>query len=111
VLEPGGIFLFSSHNAVGALFSGGYFYLRGYLNAAKWITRQFGNRVWREWYWRYEDPGGPQHLYSGPPSRTIAQAASVGFEVIAVRGSSGQRDLGAITRHEQHVHFVARKPA
>jgi ubiquinone/menaquinone biosynthesis C-methylase UbiE len=111
VLTPGSVFLLSSHNAVGALFSGGYFYLRGYWNALRWLTRQIGNPLSREWYWRYDDPGGRQHLYSAPPSRTMAQASAAGFTVKAVRGSSGRTELGGIARREQHVHFVLQRPA
>lgn len=110
VLRPGGVFLLSTHNAIGALLSGGYFYLRGHLNALTWIWRQRGNPHLREWYWRYDDPGGPQHLYSAPPSRTARQAAAAGFEVVEVRGATGARDPRRIRLHEQHVHFVLRRP-
>jgi ubiquinone/menaquinone biosynthesis C-methylase UbiE len=110
VLQPGGVFLLSSHNAVGALFSGGYLYLRGYLNAMKWLARQVTNGVWREWYWRYDDPGGAQYLYSAPPSYTVAQASGAGFAVVEIRGATGERDPGRIARREQHVHFVLRRP-
>ncbi|MEW6320199.1 MAG: methyltransferase domain-containing protein [Acidobacteriota bacterium] len=110
VLRPGGIFLVSSHNAPGALLSGGYFYLRGHLNALRWLWQQRGNPHWRDWYWRYDDPGGPQYLYSAPPDRTVAQAARAGFEVLDVRGATGQRDRARIARHEQHVHFALRRP-
>jgi SAM-dependent methyltransferase len=110
VLRRGGVFLISSHNAVGALLSGGYFYLRGHWNALHWMAQQRGNPYLREWYWRYDDPGGPQHLYSAPPSHTADDARRAGFEVLEIRGATGERDLGRITRHQQHVHFVLRKP-
>jgi SAM-dependent methyltransferase len=111
VLVPGGVFLLSSHNAIGAIFSGGYFYPRGYLNAAAWIWRQRRNLVRREWYWAYDDPGGTQHLYSAPPDRTVAQARAAGFEVVKVIGATGETDPGRIRRRQQHVHFVLRRPA
>lgn len=110
VLSPGGVFLLSSHNAVGAIFSGGYWYVRGYLNAAAWIWRQRRNPVRREWYWAYDDPGGTQHLYSAPPRFTVDQARRAGFEVIKVVGATGETHPGRIRRRQQHVHFVLRKP-
>lgn len=39
VLRPGGVFSLSSHNFVGALFSGGYFYPRGWWNAARLVLQ------------------------------------------------------------------------
>ncbi len=110
VLRPGGTFLFSSHNLIGALFSGGYWYLRGYWNAAKLLGQQWANRVAREWYIRYEDGSGPHYLYSAPPGHTIQQLRSVGFHVRDVRGFTGERRMSAIRMRQQHVHFVARKP-
>jgi ubiquinone/menaquinone biosynthesis C-methylase UbiE len=109
VLVPNGVFLISGHNAIGAIFSGGYFYLRGYANAARWIWRQRANPVFGEWYWAYDDPGGRQYLYSAPPDRTIDQARSVGFDVVKVVGATGETHPGRIRRRQQHVHFVLRK--
>ena len=111
VLKPGGTFLFSSHNVIGAFFSGGYFYPRGYWNAAKMIAQQLGNALVLEWYWRYRDGGGIQRLYSAPPGRTLHQLARVGFRVLAVRGEGVERSRGAALMHQQHVHFAARRPA
>jgi SAM-dependent methyltransferase len=111
ILRPGGIFILSSHNLVGATFSGGYFYLRGYLNALRFLARQITNRLAWRWYLRYDDPGGTQYLYSAPPGRTIADAEAAGFVVVAVRGGAGARDVRRTRMHEQHVHFVLRKPA
>jgi ubiquinone/menaquinone biosynthesis C-methylase UbiE len=110
VLAPGGIFLLSSHNLIGSVFSGGYWYPRGYWNAAKLFARQWRNSLAREWYIRYEDGGGPQFLYSAPPGYTVRQLEDVGFSVVAVRGVNGERRRAAIRMHQQHVHFVARKP-
>ncbi|MGE0039634.1 MAG: class I SAM-dependent methyltransferase [Vicinamibacterales bacterium] len=110
VLRPGGVFILSSHNAIGAIWSGGYFYPRGYLNALRWLGQQAGNRLIGQWYWRYVDAGGAQLLYSAPPSRTVAQARAAGFEVLAVRGASGQSAPGRVARREQHVYFVLRRP-
>jgi ubiquinone/menaquinone biosynthesis C-methylase UbiE len=110
VLKPGGVFIFSSHNAVGALFSGGFFYVRGYLNAMRMLALQKANPLRREWYWRYHDPGGPQLLYSAPPRVTVAQLEHAGFVVRDVRGSTGERRPGRVSRSEQHVYFVASRP-
>jgi hypothetical protein len=110
VLVPGGIFLLSSHNLIGSVFSGGYWYARGYWNAAKLFARQWRNPLVREWYVRYEDGGGPQYLYSAPPNYTVRQLEDAGFSVVAVRGVTGERRPTAIRMHQQHVHFVARKP-
>jgi ubiquinone/menaquinone biosynthesis C-methylase UbiE len=111
VLKPGGVFILSSHNVVGAVFSGGYWYLRGYLNAVGTLMNQRRNPHLLEWYVRYADAGGTQFLYSAPPDRTVAQLRRAGFDVLAVRGASGQRHPGRVRRREQHVYFVARKPA
>ena len=110
VLRPGGVFLLSSHNVIGAVFSGGYWYLRGYWNATKMLARQWKNSLVWEWYLRYDDGSGSQYLYSAPPSYTVRQLEAVGFSVVAVRGMTGERHPAAIRMHQQHVHFVARKP-
>jgi SAM-dependent methyltransferase len=111
VLRPGGVFVFSSHNLIGALFSGGYFYLRGYWNALKMLTAQVGTPHWREWYLRYQDLGGPQYFFSAPPGRTVRTLQRTGFVVDDVRGASGERRPRAVLMHQAHVYFVARKPA
>lgn len=110
VLRPGGVFLLSSHNAVGAVFSGGYFYPTGYWNALRMLARQRGNPLLSEWYLRYSDEGGDQFLYSAPPGRTVAQLGAAGFEVLAVVGYARELPPGRVARRSQHVHFVARRP-
>jgi SAM-dependent methyltransferase len=110
VLRPGGIFVLSSHNLVGSIFSGGYVYLAGYWNAAKLLFHQLNNPVARQWYMRYEDEGGSQFLYSAPPGYTVKQLVSVGFTVLAVRGNCENASRRRVTLREQHVHFVAQKP-
>lgn len=107
VLRPGGIFILSSHNLIGHLWSGGYWYLRGYLNAARLLSRQRGNPHIREWYARY---GDEQVHYSAPPTRTVSQLQDAGFEPLAVRGASGERNPANIRMHQAHVYFVAKKP-
>ena len=111
ILKPGGIFVFSSHNLIGSIFSGGYIYIEGYWNAAKFLGRQLRNPAAREWYFRYEeDEGGPQFLYSATPGWTVKQLVNVGFTVLAVRGNCENASRRRVTLREQHVHFVARKP-
>jgi SAM-dependent methyltransferase len=112
VLRPGGIFLFSSHNWLGAVWSGGYFYPQGYVNAWKALREQRGNRLLREGYWLYPDAeGGDQHLYSATPRHTVRQLRRAAFEDIEVIGYRRGMKRGAVVRHSQHVHFIARKPA
>ena len=72
------------------MFSGGFWYLRGYLNAFTTLAEQVRNRRFREWYLHYADFGGPQHLFSAPPGRTVRQLQHTGFVVEDVRGASGE---------------------
>jgi SAM-dependent methyltransferase len=111
VLRPGGVFVMSSHNALGHLFSGGFHYLRGYRNAIAMLARQRSNPHLRDWYFHYADPGGAQLLYSGPPQATGRQLRAAGFDVVDVRGASGERRPRRILWRQPHVYFVARKPA
>jgi SAM-dependent methyltransferase len=110
VLVPGGAFLLSSHNWVGALWSGGYLYPTGYWNAARFFAGQVGNRHLWEGYFLYRDGGDAQHLYSAPPGATERQLRAAGFEVEAIAGYRGGLPEGAVRRRSKHVHFVARKP-
>ena len=110
VLRPGGTFLLSSHNWLGAVFSGGYYYARGYWHALRMLAEQRGNRLLREGYLRYRDEGGDQHLYSARPVHTVRQLAGAGFEVLEVTGHRRGLPAGAVHRRSQHVHFTARKP-
>ena len=57
------------------------------------------------------DAGGPQILDCAPPQRTIDQLARTGFDLVAVRGASGEKAARRVRWREQHVHFVARRPA
>ena len=111
VLKPGGTFLLSSHNWVGVIWSGGYFYLTGYLHAAAFLAAQIGNPHLFEGYFAYRDDGGLQHLYSAPPGATIRQLETAGFAILEVAGYRRGMAAGAVARRAQHVHFVARKPS
>jgi SAM-dependent methyltransferase len=110
VLRPGAPFIFSSHNYQGAVFSGGFFYLLGYLNAVRFCLEQRGNPHRREWYLRYPDPGGDQHLYSAPPDRTARQLRQAGLEILALIGHQRRLPAWKVRWNSQHVHFVARRP-
>jgi SAM-dependent methyltransferase len=110
ILKPGGVFIMSSHNFLGHLFSGGFLYPRGYLNAGRRIAGQVGNRQAFSWYCRFTDPGGAQLLYSAPPSATEAQLAAAGFTVLDVCGPGGERNPRRLRWRQPHVHFVAKKP-
>ncbi len=109
VLRPGGVFILSSHNLIGALFSGGFWYPKGYLNAARLLIRRLRNRLALKWYIAYEDGGGVQHLFSAPPRRTAGQLTAAGFELLDVCGSEGERHPRRVLLHQQHVNFVARR--
>ena len=111
VLRPGGALVLSSHNLLGALGSGGLRYARGYWNAARLLAAQLGNPLVREWYVRYEDGGGAQHLYAAPPGHTVRHLRDAGFEVRDVRGATGERHPRRIRLRQQHVYFTARRPA
>ena len=106
VLRPGAPFIFSSHNCVGATFSGGYFYLRGYWNAVRFVLRQWRNPFAREWYFAHRDGSGEQLLHSAPPGRTISQLRKAGFDRVVLRGQLGERNATRVRRREAHVHFV-----
>ena len=110
VLKPGAPFLLSSHNFVGSLFSGGFLYLRGHLNALKSMADQLGNRKILQWFARYRDGGGDQFLYSAPPGHTADQLRRSGFTVEAVEGHDRETRPWRVFLHRQHVNFAARKP-
>jgi ubiquinone/menaquinone biosynthesis C-methylase UbiE len=111
VLRPLGAFVMSTHNAIGAVCCGGFFYPLGYLNAARFLGNQITNPVAREWYFRYRDGGGEHFLFSAPPARTIEQLASAGFDILTVCGDDAIRGQSVrhITTRYQHVHIAARK--
>ena len=108
VLKPGAPFVLSGHNLLGASFSGGFWYPRGYLNAARFLLRQWRNPLASEWYFSYEDGSGEQLLYSAPPATTMRQLRDAGFGPAVLRGRLGERDPARVRWHEPHVHFVAR---
>lgn len=109
ILKPGGVFVMSTHNALGHIFSGGYFYWRGYRNGLRFIADQRKNPHLTQWYFRYDDPGGPQWLFSAPPAVTERQLRAAGFEIVDVRGNGGQRRSHAVRMRAPHVYFTARK--
>ena len=110
VLRPLGTFVMSTHNAIGAVCCGGFFYPLGYPNSARFLGNQITNPVAREWYFRYRDGGGEHFLFSAPPARTIEQLASAGFDILTVCGDDAVRGQSVrhITTRYQHVHIAAR---
>lgn len=107
ILRPGGVFLLSSHNYIGSVFSGGFFYPRGYWNALHTLWQQRRNRYWKQWYLFYPDE--QQYLYSAPPGRTRRQLEEAGFSVGAVRGFRNEMSARKVLFHHQHVHFIGLK--
>jgi len=71
VLRPGGCFMLSSHNYIGSVFSGGFFYPLGYWNAAKSFAAQWTNPLALRWYFKYSDGGGRQYLLPASIERLI----------------------------------------
>ena len=110
VLRPGAPFLFSSNNFLGTIFSGGFFYLRGYVGAARWLARQIGNPLVRERYLRYPDPAGDHQLYYGSPELTLAQLHAAGFAKAVVRGRYGKDNARHIAWREMYPHYVGWVP-
>ena len=111
ILRPGGAYILSSHNVLGAFCCGGWSYLPGHLKSALFLARQVRRPLPHNWYLHYADGGGHQLLFSAPPSHTIAQLETAGFTVLAVCGDDALLDLplGHVTTRYQHVHFAARK--
>ena len=107
VLKPGGVLVFSTHNLIGAVFSGGFWYVRGYWNACRLLWNQRRHAIARRWYIRYED----DHVqFSAPPGRTVRQLREAGFEILDMCGSGGERHPRRVLLHVQHVNFVVRRP-
>lgn len=107
VLVPGAPFLFSTHNFLGECFSGGFFYPRGWWNAARFVATQWGNRFRREGYARYRDGGGVQLLYAAAPAATVAQLQAAGYGRIVVTDRTGTRTPRQTRWHEAHVQICA----
>lgn len=107
VLTPGSPFVFSTHNFLGECFSGGFWYPRGYWNAAKMLLAQRRNPAWRDGYVRYRDGGGEQLLYAAPPARSVEQLHRAGFRRVEMSDRTGERSARATRWHEAHVQFCA----
>jgi len=106
VLRPGGVFIMSSHNLLGLLLWRGS---RGD-QLLPVLRNQWRSPLALSWFIRYLDGGGPQHLYSAPPGKTVRQLGEAGFEVLEVRGVEGASRRLKILFSEHHVDFVARRP-
>jgi SAM-dependent methyltransferase len=105
LLVPGGRFLFSSHNPLGALFS-----WRGVRSARMWrwrlrllISRQWGRRYVR-------DPLGLL-LFQASPRYVIRQTEASGLQFESVLGASGlSRNRLLLTFFSAWPYYAFRKP-
>ena len=111
VVRPGGVFLVSSHNAMGCI---GRLFRPPLLTkrAVRFWLDQLGclRQVWRGYYrWR-DDALGLPLFYSARPSVQKLQLLACGWEVLAVR--SVQRPLECASAfRDVHIQYVCRKPA
>jgi SAM-dependent methyltransferase len=109
VLRPGGVFVLSTHNAFGILWSAGPLYLPSYKAFAGKLLEHWRESRCRDWYWPYRDGGGRQRLFSAPPAETARQLESVGFKVTRITGNDQRNAPWQLLLQHQHVHFVALK--
>lgn len=107
VLKPGGVFIMSTHNLLGHVFGGGSD-RDNFKNIIRIVTAQKQNPHLYDWYVKYDAYGGPQFLFSAPPSTTRDQLVSAGFEILDIRGKTGSSE-NHIFWHEPHVTFIAKK--
>lgn len=110
VLRPGGVFLLSSHNLLGTLWSAGPLHWPTYRAFLATVRRHWRDPRVHAWYWPYVDGGGEQNLYSAPPRRTVAQLRATGFDLLEMCGEDHRSRPWQLLMSQQHVHFVARKP-
>ncbi|MGH9552457.1 MAG: class I SAM-dependent methyltransferase [Terriglobales bacterium] len=110
VLRPGGTFVFSTHNIVGELFSGGPFSLSTYVRAMRLFADQRGSKVRGEGYFRVQE-AEDIWLYARVPSVTIRQLREIGFSEPTARGHKGERKLGILGWRHVHINFATLRPA
>lgn len=106
VLKPGGVFIISTHNLIGHFFADAPYH--DPKNANRLLASQRQNQYLFDWYALYDAHGGPQLLFSAPPSTTQAQLENTGFEILDIRGRSGSGEAEVFWR-EPHIFFVGRK--
>lgn len=103
VLKPGGVFILSTHNLIGHIFGRG-----DPENIKRLVATQHQNPHLFDWYARYDAHGGPQFLFSAPPSTTRDQLVSAGFEILDIRGVTNSEE-NYMFWNEPHIYFVVRK--
>jgi len=106
VLKGGGLFIFSSHNPLGAVFSPrGRFWTAGY-----WHLRQSAWRSIRQTY--FHSPAGLL-LYHASPQTIVEQVtASTGLKLVEAFGLSGlSLPLSLLCLIDRWPYFVFQKPA
>jgi ubiquinone/menaquinone biosynthesis C-methylase UbiE len=110
IVKPGGIFLVSSHNALGCLGR----LLRPTLltkRAIRFWLDQFGSlSKWRQGYYRWRDDAlGLPLFYSARPSVQRKQLDQCGWRVMAVRSVERPQDTASAV-WDVHVQYVCKKP-
>ncbi len=109
VLKPGGIFLVSSHNALGMI--GRFLKPIGLtLQALRFLRDQFTKRrPVASWYFVWKDTAlGAPLFYSAPPRRQLRTLEEHGFAVSGVR-SVAHPDRPAVWWKDVHINYVSRK--
>jgi SAM-dependent methyltransferase len=111
VVRPGGIFLVSSHNALGCI---GRFFRPPLLTkrAIRFWLDQLGvpGQVWNGYYrWR-DDALGLPLFYSARPSVQKQQLIACGWEVLAIRSVEHPAEAASTVR-DVHIQYVCRKPS
>lgn len=111
VVRPGGVFLVSSHNAIGCI---GRIFKPPLLTKRAirfWLDQLGSFRQSMAGYYRWRDDAlGLPLFYSARPSIQKRQLVACGWEVLAVR-SVEHPSQRASTLRDVHVQYVCRKPS
>lgn len=111
ILKPGGVFLFSSHNALGCV---GRLFQPPLLTKRAirfWLDQLLPRRPGHSWYfvWRYDALDMPL-FYGAPPLVQRGVLQEENWDILAVR-SAARPARSPWTLLDVHVHYVCRKPA
>jgi len=111
VLRPGGVFIFSSHNALGCIARIFQPPLLTKRAIRFWLDQLPARRSGHGWYfvWRDESLGLPV-FYSAPPGVQVRFLRKEHWQILAVR-SAARPARRPWTLLDVHVHYVCRKPA